>query len=215
MSLAALLGSDVKDPTGATVGHLRDVTVNWTIGAPFPRMTGVVLRAGRRDVLIGARWVEISAPATVRLSSSKAYVRAYERHPADIALAHDVLDHQVTDSSGTQLLRPADVYLVAVDGRIEAGGIEVGVRALLRRLGPKRLRARVRPQRVIDWRDIASFAPARDDGDRRGGRRADLAGEAGTGLELGAAGADVKRFRPSEVRDALRAYKTEQGGDEE
>jgi sporulation protein YlmC with PRC-barrel domain len=32
ISLAALLGSDVKDSAGSTVGRLRDIVVRWTKG---------------------------------------------------------------------------------------------------------------------------------------------------------------------------------------
>jgi sporulation protein YlmC with PRC-barrel domain len=215
LSLAALLGTDVKDADGNTVGKLRDVVVRWTEGAPYPRMTAIIVRTGKHDVLIGARWIEVRPPASIRLSSSRAYARAVERHPSDVALAHDVLDQQVVDSAGTQIVRPADVYLAEIDDRVEAVGIEVGVGALIRRLGPRFLRSRIRPQRVIDWRDIASFAPARDDGKQVRGRRADIAGQPGTGLALGEAAPQVRRFRPSEVTQALREYKTGRGGETE
>jgi hypothetical protein len=215
LSLAALVGGDVKDPNGDTVGELHDVVVRWTADVAYPRMTAIVVRAGKRDILIGARWIELSPPASVSLRSSKAYARAIERHASDVALAHDVLDQQVVDSGGTQIVRPADVYLAEADGRVEAVGIEVGLGALLRRLGPKRLRGRVRPQRVIDWRDIASFAPVRDDGKLRRGRRSDIAGQPGAGLALGAEAGDVRRLNPTEVRAALRKYKTPSGGDSE
>jgi uncharacterized protein YrrD len=207
LSLAALLGSDVKDVDGNTVGKLHDVIVRWTAGAPYPRMTAIVVRAGKRDVLIGARWIEMRPPASVRLRSSHAYARSAERHPADVALAHDVLDHQVVDSAGTQIVRPADVYLAEIDGGVQVMGIEVGIGALLRRVGPSFLRSRIRPQQVIDWRDIASFAPARPDGSRPRGRRSDMAGRPGAGLALGGSAGDVKRLSPSEVRTVLRAYK--------
>jgi sporulation protein YlmC with PRC-barrel domain len=210
-SLAALLGSDVEDADGNTIGKFRDVVVRWTDGAPFPRMTAIVVRSGKRDVMIGARWLELHPPASVRLRSTKAYARAVERHPADVALAHDVLDHQVVDSAGTQLGRPADVYLAERDDAVDVVGIEVGPRALLRRLGPRSLRSHVRPQRVIDWRDIASFAPARPDGSRTRGRRSDMAGKPGAGLALGEPAPQVRRFRPSEVNEALRDYKTGRG----
>ncbi len=213
VSLAALLGSDVKDPDGRTVGELRDVVVSWTARTPYPRMRAIVARIGKRDVLIGAKWIELSPPASVRLRSPEAYARAVERRHDDVALARDVLDHQVMDSAGTQLVRPADVYLAELNGRVEAVGIEVGLGALLRRLGPKQLRGRIRPQQVIDWRDIAAFAPARDDGKRRRGRRSDIAGDAGTGLELDGAAADLRRFHPSEVRAALRKSETDPDGD--
>jgi hypothetical protein len=224
LSLAALLGTVIKDPAGAVVGELRDVVVNWTSRASYPQVTGIVMRAGRHEVLIGARWVEFSPPAVVRLRSSKAYARAAERRPADVELAHDVLDRQLVDSAGTQIVRPADIYLATVNGHVEAVGIEVGAGALLRRLGPKRLRGHFRPAQVIDWRDIAAFAPAREDGTASTaspastasrGRRSDLAGQPGSGLALGGQAADVRRLHPSEVRAALRAYKTRQNGDRE
>jgi hypothetical protein len=150
ISLAALLGADLKDPNGDTVGELRDVVVAWTAGAPDPRMTGIVARVGRRDVLIGARWIEVSPPKSVCLRSTKAYVRAVAWRSSDVALARDVLEHQVVDADGTQIVRPADVHLAEIDGRVEAVGIEVG---------------------------------------------------------------DVKRLRLSEVRAALKSYKTRGGGD--
>jgi hypothetical protein len=211
LSLAALVGSDVKDADGSTVGQLRDVVVRWTEGVAHPPMTAIIARTGKHDVLIGARWIEMRPPASVRLRSSTAYVRAVERHPADVALAHDVLDQQVVDSAGRQIVRPADVYLAGIDNGVEVVGIEVGIDALLRRLGPRFLRSRIRPQRVIDWQDIASFAPARPDGSPSRGRRSDIAGEVGAGLALGEAAPNVKRFRPSEVNEALRGYKTGRG----
>ncbi len=134
ISLAALLGTEVRDSPGEAVGRLRDVVVHWGSAAPYPPATAIIVRSGRRDVLIGARWIEASAPSSVRLRSAAAYARAVERHPGEVALAHDVLDRQVVDKDGTQLVRPSDVYLAAVDGRIDLVGIEVGPRALLRRI---------------------------------------------------------------------------------
>ena len=36
ISLAALTGAPVKDPSGATVGRLRDVVVHWTAAIAYP-----------------------------------------------------------------------------------------------------------------------------------------------------------------------------------
>jgi hypothetical protein len=207
ISLAALVGSDVKDPEGNAVGKLKDVIVRWTTRGDYPPATAIVVRTGKRDTLVGARWFEISSSG-VRLRSSKAYVGALERHPADVALAHDVLDRQVVDAGGIQIVRPADVYLAAVHERIELVAIEVGVQALLRRLGPKRFRGHVRPKRVIDWASVGSFAPSQaDDGVHRG-RRSDIAGRAGSGLALGVTAAEIKHLKPSEVEAALQAAET-------
>lgn len=209
ISLAAVLGTEVKDSAGATIGQLRDVVVRWTRAGSYPAVTAIVVRAGKRDAVIGARWVELSGPSSVRLHSSAVYAHAIDRHPADVALAHDVLDRQVVDADGVQIVRPSDVYLATVDGRIDLVGIEVGIRALLRRLGPKRLRSRFRPDRVIDWATIRSFSPARADGLRFPGRRSDLAGQAGSGLLLDGSTGEVRRLRASEIEAALRSAQTD------
>jgi len=211
ISLAALLGTDVKDSTGATVGRVQDVLVHWTNAAAYPRVTAVVVRAGRHDVTIGARWIEASEHSTVALRSSAAYARSAERRPGEVALARDVLDRQIVGADGVDVLRPADVYLASVKGHVELVGIEVGPRALLRRLGPKRLRSRFRPERVIDWATVRSFTPALGDDVRTRGRRPDLAGRTGSQLELDVAGKQSRALRASEVRSALR--ESEDSGD--
>jgi sporulation protein YlmC with PRC-barrel domain len=213
LSLAALLGSPVNDPDGHPVGELRDVVVNWTAGTSYPTVTAIVMRTGRRDITISGRWLEVEAPASIRLRSANAYARAVKRRSGDVALAHDVLDHQVVDAAGTQIVRPSDVYLATVDGRVELVGIEVGLRALLRRLGPKRLRGRVRPQRVIDWGSIRGFAPRPGEDERAPRSRTRLAGRPGAGIALDGTSADVKPMRPSEARAALQRSETPRGGD--
>lgn len=213
LSLAALLGSPVEDADGHSIGKLRDVIVNWTAGASYPPMTAIVVRAGKRDVMISARWLEFSAPASVRLRSTKAYARSVERRSGDVALARDVLDRQVVDSGGTQIVRPADVYLAAVHDRVELVGIEVGLHALLRRLAPKRLRGRTRPERVIEWGSIDGFAPRPGESVRSRGRRSSVAGRPGAGIELDGAAADIKPVGPSEVQAALQRAEAAPGGD--
>jgi hypothetical protein len=203
MSLAALLGSEVKDPDGRSVGRLSDVVVHWTARGAYPPVKAIVVKTGEVEVAIGARWLEVASPSAVRLRSPRAYAGSVVRHRDDVALAHDVLDRQVVDAGGVQIVRPADLYLAAVGDRIELVGIEVGIGALARRLGSRRLRRRVRPARVIDWGSVSAFAPPRAEGDAHRGRRSEIAGEAGVGLELDRGAAEVRRLRPSEVQAAL------------
>jgi hypothetical protein len=213
MSLAALLGSEVRDPDDRSVGRLSDVVVRWTTRGAYPPVKAIVVKTGKLEVVIGARWLEVASPSVVRLRSSRAYASAVDRHRDDVALAHDVLDRQVVDADGVQVLRPSDIYLAAVGDRIELVAIEVGIRALVRRLGPKRLRSRVRLSRAIDWGSISAFAPPRANGNGRHGRRSEIAGEAGTGLELDRGAAEVKRLRPSEVQAALDDAKAKLTGE--
>lgn len=209
ISLAALIGTDVKDSLGTTVGRLDDVVVRWTKSESHPAVTSIVIHTGKSKLVVGARWVTVEPPRAVRLRSSAAYTRAAERHAGDVALAHDVLDRQVVDVAGVQCVRPADVYLATVRGRVELVGLEVGARALLRRLGPARFRARYRPEKVIDWATIRAFTPARADGAPSRGRRSDLAGTAGAGLMLDAAAGGVAHLNASDIQAALAAASTD------
>jgi hypothetical protein len=171
------------------------------------------VKTGKLEVVIGARWLEVGSPSAFRLRSARAYASTAERHRDDVLLARDVLDRQVVDAGGVQIVRPADLYLAAVGDRIELVGIEVGIGALARRLGPKRLRSRVRLGRAIDWGSISAFAPPRAKEDMHHGRRSEIAGEAGTGLELDREAAEVKRLRPSEVQAALEDAKAKRIGE--
>jgi hypothetical protein len=213
LSLAALLGSRVRDPDGHSVGELRDVFVHWTAGTSYPLVTAIVMREGSQDVMVSARWLDAAAPASIRLRSAKAYARAVKRHPGDVALALDVLDHQIIDAVGTQIVRPSDVYLASVRGRVELVGIEVGPAALLRRLGPKRLRGRIRPQRVIDWGSIHGFAPRPGEDERQLRSRTAAAGQPGAAIALDRAKADVKPLGPIDADSALRRARTRRAGD--
>ena len=212
LSLAALLGTDVRDPEGRSVGRVRDVVVHWTTRDAYPPVRAIVLRAGKADFIVGARWLEASPPATVRLRRPHAYVSEVDRRRDDVALAHDVLDRQVVDASGVQVVRPADLYLAAAGDRIELVGAEVGVGALFRRLGPRSLRSRIRPERVIDWASISAFVPARPDGSDGRGRRSYMAGAAGAGIELDRSAGEVPRLRPAEVQQALEQLRDDGAG---
>ena len=130
--------------------------------------------------------------------------RSAQRRHGEVALAHDVLDRQIVGADGVDALRPADVYLASLADRVELVGIEIGPRALLRRLGLRRLRGRIRPQRVIDWATVRSFTPVLGDSTHSRGRRSALAGLTGTEIELDVAGRQSRGLSPSEVRSALR-----------
>ena len=55
--------------------------------------------------------------------------------PADFWARRDVLDDQVVDVSGAQVLRVNDVHLIYSDNKLIFGHVEIGLRGILRRLG--------------------------------------------------------------------------------
>lgn len=116
--------------------------------------------------------------------------RLPERQPGLVALAHDVLDRQIVDVDGTEIVRVSDLVLGRLPGGMRLVGVDVSARTFLRRLGPTSLRRRVAVERVYDWASVAAFSV-------RG------AGEAGSVLRLTSAAAELRALGPAELDTLL------------
>jgi Mg/Co/Ni transporter MgtE len=103
-----------------------------------------------------------------------------------------VLDHQLVDVDGVQVIRAADLYLAPAQGRIRLVGVDVSGQTLLRRLGPARFRAHPTPDRVIDWAAIQPF------------------GSPGVSVKLRTSHEGLHRLRPGELADLLEDLDREQ-----
>ncbi|NMI01908.1 magnesium transporter [Pseudonocardia acidicola] len=189
ISLVGLLGSVVRNQTGQEVGRLADVVVRLDGEEQYPPVTGLVVRVGRRRVFVGAADIAAIGRDGVTLRTARLDLRDFVRRPGEVLLARDVLDHQLVDVDGVQVIRAADLYLAPVGDRIRLVGVDVGVRSLLRRLGPKRLRGRPTPERVIDWDAVAPL----------GGESAD----APSTVRLRRSQEALHRLRPGELADLL------------
>ena len=195
ISLAHLLGRPVRDDEGTRVGRVGDIVVRWDDGVTHPAVVGVVVHVGRSDVFVQHADVTLHQTA-VRLRSSQETVTRRARQPGDVALARDVLDRQMVDVAGVQVVRAADVYLVQGPNGWELAGVEVSVRSFVRRL---LLKAGVcpPPARAIDWADLQAFVP----------RFADAAppGEPGPAAAAGDIGGSVQFARPAAELTKFRA----------
>jgi CBS domain-containing protein len=131
------------------------------------------------------------AHAQVLLRSARLDLRDVVRRPGEVLLAKDVLDHQLVDVDGVQVIRAADLYLAEVLGRIRLVGADVSTSTLLRRLGPRRFRPQPTPDRVIDWAAIQPFGDAPDSVD------------GATQVRLRTSHEGLHRLRPGELADLL------------
>ena len=191
VSLAGLLGRPVRNQRGQEIGRLVDVVARWSDGQMYPPVSGLVIHVGRRDAFVPASAIDRIGHAEVLLRSSRLDLRDVERRSGEVLLAKDVLDHQLVDVEGVQVIRAADLYLAEVIGRIRLVGADVSTATLLRRLGPRRWRPRPTPDRVIDWAAIQTFA--------------EPTGEAGaaTQVRLKTTNEGLHRLRPGELADLL------------
>jgi CBS domain-containing protein len=158
VSLASLVGSPVYNQRGQRVGKLVDLVARIHGQDRYPPLTGLLLRVGSRTSYLPIDAVANIAHQSVSLRTARLDLRDFARRPGEVLLAKDMLDHQVVDLDGRQVIRAADLYLAPVAGQFLLVGLDVSLNTLLRRLGPKRLRGRPTPERVIDWDAVAPFS---------------------------------------------------------
>jgi CBS domain-containing protein len=157
VSLAGVLGRPVRNQAGAEVGTLVDVVARWGGSEPYPPVTAIVVRVGRRLAFVSADQIAELTNTGVRLNSARLDLRDFVRRPGEVTLGRDVLDHQLVDVDDVQVIRAADLYLAVVWDAIRLVGVDVSMQSLVRRLGPRRLRSRPTPDKVIDWAAIQPF----------------------------------------------------------
>ena len=195
VSLAGLLGRPVRNQTGQEIGRLEDVVARWADGQVYPPVSGLVIRVGRRLAFVPASAIDRIGHAEVMLRSARLDLRDVQRRAGEVLLAKDVLDHQLVDVEGVQVIRAADLYLAEVIGRIRLVGADVSNATLLRRLGPRRWRPRPTPDRVIDWAAIQPLAES-------AGREGTVNGTTAA-VRLKTTNEGLHRLRPGELADLL------------
>lgn len=144
---------------GRVVGRVLDLTAR--VGSEHPVVHRVVVGHGRRPrYLLPWATIESYERSGVRLRDVgplEPMAVAPGRLPLaddELLLIRDVLDTQVVDVAGHRLARVADILLTRLpDGRLELAAVDVGLRAVVRRLALARLGRRL-PERAVDWRDL-------------------------------------------------------------
>lgn len=157
--LTSLVDRPVQSQAGEAIGKLEDLVVR--IGDPYPSITGLVVKDGRRRFFVPATHLA-ALNGAAQLSSSIVDLAPFSRRNGEVLLRRDVLDHQLIDITGRRIVRVNDVQLTRVEGVYRVVGVDVSPQALLRRLGPRALADRIVGRQIIDWSDVqylASTAP--------------------------------------------------------
>ncbi len=189
LSLAGLVGSPAVNQAGDQVGRVEDVVARWDGQEAYPAVTGMVLRIGGRRSFAPIREISAVSRQGATLASARLSLLEFARRDGEVLLARDVLDHQLVDVDGVQVIRPADLYLAftpSPSGRVlRLVGVDVSAQTLLRRLGPKRWRTLPTPDKVIDWATIRPF------------------GSEVSNVAFRASHDELRRLRPGELADLL------------
>jgi CBS domain-containing protein len=187
VSVAGLVGRPVSNQAGDPVGRVVDLVVRYgpDEADAYPPLSGVIVQIGDRRSWVPASHVGAVQRDRVVLVSAKFDLREFNARPGEVLLVGQVMDRQLVDVDGRRLIRASDLYLADLAGVVRLVGVDVSVGTLLRRLGPRRLRTRPTPERVVDW---AAIHPL---------------GEAGGGVRLVDAARAFRALRPGELADLL------------
>lgn len=188
MELCHILGRPVVDPDGRQLGVVADLTVR--LDPPHPAVTGVAV-SDRRHHVRTVPWTQVRELDEDQVVLGPDAGGAEAGTEGELFLRRDVLDAQVFDVVGKRLARIADVRLVRRGGELRVVGVEVGVGAVLRRLGLARLARRWR-EAPIDWAGVH------------------LVSGRGHALQLDA-DPEARRLSPSDLAQILARLPTERG----
>src|SRR6476660_8220304 len=92
---------------------LTNRVVRWH-GEPYPPVTGIVMRVGRRRAFVPLDHIAEIDSDRVSLHSVRLDLRDFERREGEVVLNGDVVDHQLVDVDGVRVVRAADLYLARV-----------------------------------------------------------------------------------------------------
>ena len=163
--LSAMLGNKIEDEDGNSLGRLEDIVV--LPGARFPVVRGVVVHSGhgrnRRRFFVP--WEKVSDWRANKLIALTP-IEDSRPGPEDIFLARDLLDKQIVDLDGYKIVRVNDIRLASAGREMRVLGADVGLVAILRRLGlaPSRHPRRAEPTgmrggRIVPWNLVSPISP--------------------------------------------------------
>ncbi|MBK5092119.1 MAG: magnesium transporter [Actinobacteria bacterium] len=163
--LSAMLGKRIEDADGNPLGRLEDIVA--LPGARFPVVSGVMVHSGhgrnRRRFFVP--WDKVSYQRANLMVVQK-NVEDSRPGPEDVFLARDLLDKQIVDLDGYKIVRVNDIRLASAGREMRVLGADVGLVAILRRLGlapsgypGRRDRAVGRGDRIVPWNLVAPVSP--------------------------------------------------------
>ncbi|TXL57490.1 PRC-barrel domain-containing protein [Aeromicrobium terrae] len=168
LELSRVLGCPVVTADGVRAGVVADLTARLPGGAPRVERLAVGTRR-RAEYLVPWSSVQTVDAGMVRLSSPAQALDRDHRiggggltdralSEEEILLGRDVMDSQVVDLAGLRLSRVSDVLLETAEDGVWVAAVDLGIGAVLARLGLRRLGERLPPV-VVAWEDLHLASP--------------------------------------------------------
>jgi hypothetical protein len=182
LHLSDLVGRQITDRRGASIGRLADVIVRLR-GADQPVVSGLVAAVGGRDVFVPFEQASGFDGDVLKLTSAKLDLRRFERRDGEVLLRADVLGHRLIDVPTAHLTKAVDLELRGQGHEWVLAGVDTHrrSRSLLKLISPGESGA----AQFDDW---ANFEP--------------LIGHVGSALLRGPF-ARIRRLKPAQIADLL------------
>lgn len=137
INFSEIIGLDILDAQGQWIGYLQDIAMN-PQGDIFPKATQLIIKRGSftSREYSSVSWEDIAyieQDVRLKLDSSKII---FQKTPmrCDFSLKRDVLDQQIVDTDNHKVERVNDIHLLRLENQLYAAHVDVGLRALVRRL---------------------------------------------------------------------------------
>jgi CBS domain-containing protein/sporulation protein YlmC with PRC-barrel domain len=155
--LTQLVHAPLISSAGERLGRVQDLIARLAEGG-YPRITGLMVRIGRRNLFVPAELVAELAPRRVQLVGQTLNLGRFERRPGEVLLGEDVLDRRLIDVVAGRLVHANDLALARIDESWHLVGVDPSPRGMLQRLVPAvRRRGAPGPSPILDWNEIQPF----------------------------------------------------------
>jgi CBS domain-containing protein len=131
-----LVGLPILGQKGEKLGRLVDVLIDGSDPA-YPLARAIAVRRRRNDQVRRIAWSDVVelGQRQIRVRGAEELLRPPERMPNEISVAEDVIDRQLVDTNGAKVRRANDLHFLFVRGELRLAHVDVGFRALIRRVG--------------------------------------------------------------------------------
>jgi CBS domain-containing protein/sporulation protein YlmC with PRC-barrel domain len=190
--LSQLVHSAVVNPAGDRLGRVEDVIVRLS-DRGYPRVSGLKVRIGGRDLFVPEQMVTHVGPGRVQLGSQMLNVGRFERRPGEVLLREDVLDRRLIHVAAGRLVHANDLLLAEAPDGLHLVAVDPSPRGIVQRLLPRQRRQLPPREVVLDWSEIQPFVGH--------------VPTAGLLMPLG----PLKRLHPAQIADLVEGASHEQG----
>lgn len=155
LMLRQILHGEVLDAGGERRGRVVDCVCRFS-DTGYPRIKGLVIEIGGRNLFLPMASITELGPSTVKLAASAGDLGPFERREGEVLLAEDVLGRRMIDVAKGRLIVADNLALAHVGDAWRLAGVAPGRPGLLQGLlnwggsgdphGP-----------LVDWADIEPF----------------------------------------------------------